>query len=68
MHTDAHGLRQGKRFLQRTRAASLIGELICIVEILFPSVPIRAHLWLKDFFFCMDTASTVSQLLPAVGV
>jgi hypothetical protein len=49
MNTDEHGLRQGKRFLQRKGKASFIGELVCIAEIFFLSVFIRVHPWSKDF-------------------
>src|ERR1017187_3989586 len=38
MNTDEHGLRQGKRLLQRIRKASFIGEFVCIAEIFFLSV------------------------------
>jgi hypothetical protein len=36
MNTDEHGLRQGLEFHQRTQATSLIGEFVCVAEILFP--------------------------------
>jgi hypothetical protein len=35
------GLRQGRKSLQQTRSASLIGELVSVAKILFPSVFIR---------------------------
>jgi hypothetical protein len=56
MDTDKHGLKQDKRPLQQNRAASLMGELVCISEILFP---IRVHLCpsvVKRFFHCLDAS------------
>jgi hypothetical protein len=54
MNTDEHGLKQNLEFLQRTRVVSLIDELVCVAEILFP---IRVYLCpsvVKRFFHCMD--------------
>jgi hypothetical protein len=49
MNTNERGLRQDKRFLQQTRAASLIGEIVCIAKSFFPDVFICVHPWLKVF-------------------
>ena len=49
MNTDKHGLRQSKRSLQRTRKAFLMGEPVCMAEILFLSVSISVNPWLKVF-------------------